>query len=79
MSSPRPVSLNSGARARRLTLKLDEFGSQALEDESVRLGVSEEELMRFALFYYLADVDSGRIARSIPPGSSPDGERRQLG
>lgn len=77
MSSSRPAPLNLGARTRRLTLQLDEFGSQTLEQESARLGVTEEELMRFALLYYLADLDSGRIARTIPPGSTPGTERQR--
>jgi hypothetical protein len=79
MSSSRPLPLDSGAQTRRLSLQLDEFGSQALEQESARLGVSEEELMRFALLYYLADVDSGRVARSIRPGFSSAGEPSRQG
>ncbi|MHB8235303.1 MAG: hypothetical protein ACYDHT_11685 [Solirubrobacteraceae bacterium] len=47
---------------------MDRFGWEALEQECVRLGVSEEELVRFAIAYYLADVDSGRVARDIPEG-----------
>lgn len=52
--------------SRRVTVELDEFGRQALERECRRLGVSDGELLRFALLYYLADIDSGRIARRIP-------------
>jgi hypothetical protein len=66
MSSSHAASLNTGRRSHRVTLQLDEFGSRALEQESARLGVSQEELVRFALLYYLADIDSGRTARSIP-------------
>ncbi len=31
------------------------------------LGVSVEELASYAVLYYLADGDSGRIARRLPP------------
>jgi hypothetical protein len=52
--------------ARSISLRLDEFAWEAIEHESTRLGVSEEELVAFAIMYYLADLDSGRIARRIP-------------
>lgn len=56
------------ARApRELTLHLDAFAREALEAEATRLGVSAEELARFAVLYYLADGDSGRISRQPPP------------
>ena len=51
---------------RKLALQLDEFAWEAIQHESTRLGVSEEELIGFAIVYYLADIDSGRIARRIP-------------
>jgi hypothetical protein len=73
MSSSRAASLSTGGRSRQFTLQLDEFGSRALEQESERLGVSQEELVRFALLYYLADIDSGRTARGIPGAPSPEG------
>jgi hypothetical protein len=53
--------------ARRVVLRLDRFAGAALEQESANLGVPVEELARFAVLYYLADLDSGRIARPIPP------------
>ncbi len=52
-------------RTRRIDLHLDQFAWEALDAESVRLGVSVEELLEFSLLYYLADADSGRIAREI--------------
>lgn len=52
---------------RSLTLALDEFSWEAMSSESVRFGISIEELAGFAVLYYLADCDSGRIARKIPP------------
>jgi len=45
---------------------MDEFAWDTLQHESTRLKVSEEELIAFAVMYYLADVDSGRIARRFP-------------
>jgi hypothetical protein len=50
----------------QLTLSLDEFAWDAISEESTRLGISVEELARFSLLYYLADVSSGRIARRFP-------------
>jgi hypothetical protein len=50
-----------------LTLWLGDFACEALAEESVRLGVSCEELARFSVMYYLADHDSGRAARLYPP------------
>ena len=49
-----------------VTLRLDEFAYRTIEEESVKMGVSVEELTIFAVLYYLADLDSGRIARRIP-------------
>jgi len=49
-----------------LTLELDAFAAQALAAEADRAGVAVEELASFAVQYYLADHDSGRIARKLP-------------
>ncbi len=55
-------------RARRdLELDLEAFTWQALEQEADRMGLSVEELVRFSVLYYLADCDSGRIARRVSP------------
>jgi hypothetical protein len=59
-----------------LTVHLDGFAWEALERESAGQGVSPGELARFAILYYLADVDSGRVARRItgsPLGPSGGG------
>ncbi len=56
----------SAHAAHRLTLDLDSFTWEALAEESAQLGVSIEELASFAVLYYLADRDSGRIARRLP-------------
>ena len=52
---------------RSLTLDVGTFAWSALEAESAHQGVSVEELVRFSILYYLADSDSGRIARRLPP------------
>ncbi len=58
--------IDTAAFAREVTLRMDRFSWDALEQESARLGTSEEELIRFAVLYYLADLDSGRVARDPP-------------
>jgi hypothetical protein len=57
---------------RSVSIRLRGFAWEALEQESMRMGVSVEELAAFALQYYLADIDSGRIARRITRSSYPD-------
>jgi hypothetical protein len=57
-----------GVREQRdVTLQLDGFAYETIAEEAARLGVPVEELVSFAVLYYLADRDSGRIARRIPP------------
>jgi len=71
VSSPPPAGRHDLQTA-RLEVALDTFTAQALRLESERLGVSRQELVGFAIAYYLADLDSGRIARPIPaPGGRP--------
>lgn len=53
------------AAARAVSLPMDAFAWETVEEESARLGVSVEELVAFSVLYYLADVDSGRVARRI--------------
>jgi hypothetical protein len=48
-----------------LAVQLDGFAAEATDEEATRLGVSVKELVSFSVLYYLADVDSGRIARQI--------------
>jgi hypothetical protein len=64
--------------ARRLTIGLDRFAWEALEQEAARLGVSTAELASYAVLYYLADGDSGRIARRLP-ATHPLGDPHPLG
>jgi hypothetical protein len=66
------VGDSRGVRGDRgVTVRLEGFAWEALEQESTRLGVPVEDLVAFAVLYYLADVDSGRIARRITGGSLP--------
>jgi hypothetical protein len=48
-----------------VTLSLDSLAYEELARESARHGIPPSELASFAILYYLADVDSGRIARRI--------------
>jgi hypothetical protein len=56
-----------------LTLALDGFARESIEEEAIRLGVPVQELVSFAVLYYLADLDSGRIARQVRRSPYPDG------
>jgi hypothetical protein len=56
---------------RRMTLQLEGFAAEAIDEESDRLGISAEELVSFSVLYYLADMDSGRIARRIATSPYP--------
>jgi hypothetical protein len=68
-----PASDRQGAPVKRsLALQLDEFAWEAIQHESTRFAISEEELVAYAVLYYLADVDSGRIARRISTSPYPD-------
>ncbi len=58
--------------ARSVSVPLTGFAWEAIEQESARLGVPVHELVSFAVLYYLADVDSGRIARRISRSPYPD-------
>lgn len=51
-----------------VSVRLAGFAREAVEQESARLGVPVDELVAFSVVYYLADVDSGRIARRVSRG-----------
>jgi hypothetical protein len=57
-SSGRPVSL-------AVEFSLDEAQWSALEAEARRQFVSLVELVRHAVFYYLADLEAGRVAAPV--------------
>jgi len=54
----------------RVTVELDGFAHDRLEAEAASQGVTLEELVRHAVMYYLADLDSDRIARRVMPEPS---------
>ena len=47
------------------TIKLSDFAWSVLSEEADRQGVPLEELLAHAAMYYLADLDSGRIAAKV--------------
>jgi hypothetical protein len=57
---------DSQKRGETLTVRLDAFAWHALEEESAKQEMTPEELARHAVLYYLADLDSGRLARHVP-------------
>lgn len=63
---PKHADADADAGAKEITLRLEGFAYQALCDEAARMKVPNGELARFCVLYYLADIDSGRIAHSIP-------------
>ena len=46
-----------------LRLRLDSFTWELIMSDAASEGITAEELVTFSVMYYLADVDSGRIAR----------------
>lgn len=48
-----------------VTLRIDGFAWEAIEQQCDGLGVSVEEFIAFSTLYYLADIDSGRVSRQI--------------
>lgn len=68
---PIPHSPVSDERAdhegrRTLALRLDHFAWEALSEQAAELETSVDELVAFSVLYYLADLDSKRIARKLP-------------
>jgi hypothetical protein len=55
----------------RVALSLDPFAWETLTEQSRQMGVSVEELVSFSVLYYIADLDSKRIARLVPPAPRP--------
>jgi hypothetical protein len=67
-----PAGDRQGLREdRAVTVRLEGFAWEALQEESTRLNVPLEELVAFAVLYYLADADSGRVARRITESQFP--------
>jgi hypothetical protein len=57
-----------------LSVQLDRFAWSEIELEAKRQGVSVDELARYALMYYLADLDRGAVSRRVPPRPSGGGQ-----
>ncbi|MBA3806773.1 MAG: hypothetical protein H0X28_00045 [Solirubrobacterales bacterium] len=81
MSTSRAAQDHSVHADRSVTLHLGDFAWEAIDKEVAHAGSSIEEIVAFSVLYYLADLDSGRIARSrhprlqdAPPGEGPDTE-----
>jgi hypothetical protein len=59
---------------RSVTLRMDGFAWEAIEQQCDDLGVPVEDFIAFSALYYLADIDSGRVSRQIArspyPGTS---------
>jgi hypothetical protein len=51
--------------SRRLRIELDDATWAALSEEADRQGVPTDLLALHALLYYLADIDSGRVAKLL--------------
>lgn len=52
-------------------MRLEGFAFEAISEEAARNGLTAEELVGFAVLYYLADADSGRIARQVARRPEP--------
>jgi hypothetical protein len=65
-STPGGSHSTGRGRKRTLVLELDVFAWETLDEQSSELGVSVDELVAFSVLYYIADLDSKRIARRLP-------------
>ena len=62
-----PAAQQEGTnREHSVHVHLSDFAWQALKEEAARLDVAIEDLVGFSILYYIADADSGRIARRVP-------------
>ena len=57
-----PRFQRSDEEARSVRVRLDEATWQAMSNEAARQGVSMDALAVHAVLYYLADLNSGRVA-----------------
>jgi predicted DNA binding CopG/RHH family protein len=60
-----PDEAQAAHTERSLTVRLEGFAWEAISEEAAREGLTTEELIGFAVLYYLADSDSGRISRQV--------------
>lgn len=59
---------------REISLDVGGFAWEELQQAAAESGVSVEEMITFAVLYYLADEDRGRIARRVELGPYPEAE-----
>jgi hypothetical protein len=52
---------------RQITLELEAWATQELEREAAERQMTPEALAAYAIAYYLADEDAGRLPRRTPP------------
>jgi hypothetical protein len=73
-----PVSrFDPGQVLHRATIELSDFAWSALTKEAERQEVPLEDLLAHAALYYLADLDSGRVAaRVFKPEQADRSQRR---
>lgn len=60
-----PIQGDGSQIVRNVEFALHGFAWTALRNEAEREGLTVEELVTFAVLYYLADIDSGRISRMV--------------
>jgi hypothetical protein len=59
----------SGQREHAITVELDAWAHEELERAARARAIAPAKLAAYAIAYYLADEDSGRVARrTVPPG-----------
>jgi hypothetical protein len=54
-----------------VTVRLDRFGQEALEDYVRAAGETPAAALGAAVRYYLGDADCGRVAWPVPPHADP--------
>jgi hypothetical protein len=62
----------------RATIELSDFAWTALSTEAERQDVPLEDLLTHAALYYLADLDSGRVAARVFRPEQVDGSARRF-
>lgn len=66
-------------RRRSVTLEFEAFAWQSINEEAAREGLTLEEFVTSSILYYLADVDSGRIARQAARAPHPRRRSTDMG
>lgn len=61
------MSTRGKRQTQPLTLELEPWAHEELAREAREREMTPQDLAAFAIAYYLADRDSGRIARRTPP------------